>query len=802
MNMKKSISLFLAFIMLVMTLVSPFGAYAAEDYTSEPILIENSFDSRSLLSKANSLKSAASTLSVADDASVQKKYNGTTYYGKGRELYTQIRNKIDARTEDFTIHYFSTTRLHPELVLEVAGMRNKMIALLQDFIYGATDDSISVTSTDGDYAHWSIFQYGAYGYSCDYSNSGGYYYTIELAYEYYTDAAQEKKVDTAVSNFVTSIRKQNLSDYEILKEVHDYICSSTTYDYAAAEQSTPINYEYAYSAYGALIYGKCVCQGYALAFYRICKELGYSVRLIYSDLHGWNLVMLDGKYYFVDCTWDDEQIDSGDMDNAYYYFLVDYITLKSQDGYSAAHTISKELSADEYYIYNYSDNYSDFAYDYDAQPLLSTATVSLSAYSYTYDGNAKKPSVTVTDINGVQLVQDMDYTVSYSGNIQPGKATVKITGKGDYAGMSTQRTFIIIPPKMGSISLKSGTRTSSTLTLSWSKPAATVNGYQLQIYKNGAWTTLKTITSASTTSYKVTGLSPSAEYQFRIRSYRTISKINHYGAYSNTYKNFTLPKAAAISSLTSTASKSIAVKWSKLTCSGYQIQYSTSSKFTSAKTVTISKNTTTSKTITGLTGNKKYYVRIRAYKTYNSTKYYTAWSSAKSVTTVYYPSSISLSKTSYTYDGKVKKPSVTVKNSGKKVSSKYYTVSYSSGRKNVGTYTVTIKFKAPYNGTVKKTFTIKPKATTLSSVTAKSKGFTVKWKKQTTQTTGYQIQYSTSSSFKNPKTVTVTKNSTASKTISGLTSKKKYYVRVRTYKTVNSTKYYSSWSSKKSVVCK
>jgi hypothetical protein len=78
----------------------------------------------------------------------------------------------------------------------------------------------------------------------------------------------------------------------------------------------------------------------------------------------------------------------------------------------------------------------------------------------------------------------------------------------------------------------------------------------------------------------------------------------------------------------------------------------------------------------------------------------------------------------------------------------------------------------------------------------------VKWAKQATQTTGYQIQYSTSSKFTSYKTVTISKNSTVSKTVSKLTANKKYYVRVRTYKTVNGKKIYSSWSAAKNVTTK
>lgn len=97
----------------------------------------------------------------------------------------------------------------------------------------------------------------------------------------------------------------------------------------------------------------------------------------------------------------------------------------------------------------------------------------------------------------------------------------------------------------------------------------------------------------------------------------------------------------------------------------------------------------------------------------------------------------------------------------------------------------------------------KPKSTTINSVTAASKGFVIKWKKQTSKTTGYQIQYATNSKFsKNCKTVTISKNSTTSKKLRGLKAKTKYYVRIRTYKKANGKKYYSSWSKVKSLTTK
>ena len=103
-------------------------------------------------------------------------------------------------------------------------------------------------------------------------------------------------------------------------------------------------------------------------------------------------------------------------------------------------------------------------------------------------------------------------------------------------------------------------------------------------------------------------------------------------------------------------------------------------------------------------------------------------------------------------------------------------------------------------------FAINPKSTTVTKLTPGSKKMTVKWKKQATQTTGYEIQYSKSSKFTNSKIATVKKNTATSKTIKKLSAKKKYYARIRTYKTVKvngkATKLYSNWSKAKSVTVK
>lgn len=172
--------------------------------------------------------------------------------------------------------------------------------------------------------------------------------------------------------------------------------------------------------------------------------------------------------------------------------------------------------------------------------------------------------------------------------------------------------------------------------------------------------------------------------------------------------------------------------------------------------------------------------------------------------TIYKIDSVKLSSTLYTYNGKAKKPSVKVYDrAGNQINSSNYTVQYQTGRTTVGKYAVKVTFKNNYSGTKTLYFKIRPQGTNLVSVTPGSKRFTVKWNKQTTQTTGYQIQYATNSSFtSNVVTLSNSNNNTASTTIKNLKAKKKYYVRIRTYKIVNSTKYYSAWSGYKYVTTK
>ncbi len=155
------------------------------------------------------------------------------------------------------------------------------------------------------------------------------------------------------------------------------------------------------------------------------------------------------------------------------------------------------------------------------------------------------------------------------------------------------------------------------------------------------------------------------------------------------------------------------------------------------------------------------------------------------------------------YAGKAIKPSVTVKYSGKTLKNGTdYTVSYKNNT-NTGKATVTITGKGSYSGKKTVTFKIKPKTASISKATTPKAGqLKVEWKKDS-QASGYQIFYATDSKFtKNKGTATITKNSTLSKTVSSLKKGTKYYVKVRSYKTIDGKKVYGAYSKALSVTVK
>ena len=164
--------------------------------------------------------------------------------------------------------------------------------LYYDLLYDAMKCDDSSTGQEGD-----ALLYGYAGCSVSYSTAGYIKYTMS----YHSNAEQEAKLTEAVTAAMKTLQLNGLSEAKKITKIHDYICNNVDYAYNSTEEQI-------YTAYGALCTGKAVCQGYAVLFYRLCKEAGLSVRIISGTgnggPHAWNIVRIGSKYYNVDCTWD------------------------------------------------------------------------------------------------------------------------------------------------------------------------------------------------------------------------------------------------------------------------------------------------------------------------------------------------------------------------------------------------------------------------------------------------------------------------------------------------------------------
>lgn len=411
---------------------------------------------------------------------------------------------------------------------------------------------------------------------------------------------------------------------------------------------------------------------------------------------------------------------------------------------------------------------------------LNNGLLTLSETSYVYDGTYKKPTATVT-FGGKVLQEGKDYTISYRNNLNVGVTTVIATGMGDYTGY-TSKNFTITKRAMagGTVSVASSVSfTGSNIT-----PSVTVK-------VAGRTLTSGTDYTVSYSNNKNVGTSNVYVY----------GKGNYSGSLSAKFD--IVPAKQQIQKL-ETKYKGFYIDWAqKGSATGYDVEYSVNANMSGTVSKHLKANKPDTLTISGLSGDKVYYVRVRSYTNVNGKVYYGAWSDVKSIKTanndITKATVSGISTKAFT--GKAITQNVTVKVGNTVLKNGTdYTVSYSNNKK-VGKATVKITGKGKYGGVITKTFKINPAKQEIQKLTAKSKAFFIDWA-QKGSATGYEIQYATNSKFTGAKKVTITNNKTDKTTVSKLSANKKYYVRVRSYTTVGGTKYYGAWSAVKNVTTK
>ena len=402
--------------------------------------------------------------------------------------------------------------------------------------------------------------------------------------------------------------------------------------------------------------------------------------------------------------------------------------------------------------------------------------VTLSESEYTYDGKAKEPAVTVT--NGTEKLTGADFTVKYENNVNPGTAKAIVTGAGIYTG-SVAKEFTI---KRSDIS-------SAGFAVALSQTSYTYDGKA----KEPAVTVTKG-------TEKLTGADFTVKYENNVNPGTAKAIVTGAGGYTGTVtKEFTIEASKDISSAGFTVTLSeteytydgkakkpavtVTKGTEKLRGTDFTVKYENNIKPGTAKAIV-----TGAGVYTG-TVTKKFTIKEAKKKNIGLT-------CKKIFTKKYGDKAFSLQAKA------VKGANITYKTSDKKVA-----VVDRKGKvtiKGTGIATITVKATASgYNAkTLKVTVKVSPsKASALSLKTLRGRKLKVSWKKDG-RATGYQVQYCTSKAFKKGvKAITISKNKTVTKTIPKLARGKRYYVRVRAYKSVKvnkkTQKLYGAWSSGK-----
>lgn len=246
------------------------------------------------------------------DAEIMASYN----YVSQEDAALQIRTYMKQRKDVITVY-----------------VKGPLQASTKQTAHDLMDAAMAHTGNpkEGDYLLW---QYGGWNARITTNTtSSGVNYIYEFTMGYYTTAAQEAELDTAIMYLLWDLNVNYKSDYEKVKAVYDYICENITYDH-----TNPDDYKLKHTAYAALIDKTAVCQGYALLFYRLMLELGVDNRLIAGigngGGHGWNIVEIDGLYYNLDSTWD------AGMTGNYYYFLLNTWNFLDHSRYLEYETIA------------------------------------------------------------------------------------------------------------------------------------------------------------------------------------------------------------------------------------------------------------------------------------------------------------------------------------------------------------------------------------------------------------------------------------------------------------------------------
>ncbi|WP_052343599.1 DUF5050 domain-containing protein [Bacillus massiliigorillae] len=247
---------------------------------------------------------------------------------------------------------------------------------------------------------------------------------IELKYKYSKATIKKmvQQLNMQVESIIDSTINDRASDFEKVKAIHDYVVLNSAYDYANFVNNTIP--DASYNAYGLLINKIAVCDGYAKAMKLLLERVGiktyYVTGTVNTGLHAWNLVNIDGEYYYIDTTWDDP-VPNRKGRISYKYFLVPTSYLKKDHAWKSNEfpnaNVDKYAYLREMSSFQETENYYYYSNSNDSEKL----------YRINKDGSGK---VKILNARAPYFVIK-DKTIYFSNYSQGGylyKATIQGTG--------------------------------------------------------------------------------------------------------------------------------------------------------------------------------------------------------------------------------------------------------------------------------------------------------------------------------------------------------------------------------------
>ena len=236
------------------------------------------------------------------------------------------------------------------------------------------------------------------------------------------------------------------------------------------------------------------------------------------------------------------------------------------------------------------------------------------------------PTVTVK-YKDIELVEGINYQLSYSDNKNPGTAKVYISGINNCTDERELKYKIVMPKVTG---FSDSTTTTSKVTLKWT-PVDKITGYIVYRYNYSKkkYEAIKTIANSDAKSYKITKLASATKYRYRVATYLKADGKTYTSSPCTAKTTYTKPAKVKIKSAKRySKNRRIMVKWTNSPrCTGYEVRVATDKKMKNVvKKYTVSGNTKQYVKVKGLTKTKKYYVKVRAYLKVGKKYYYSSYS--------------------------------------------------------------------------------------------------------------------------------------------------------------------------------